>query len=152
VSKKQNNAKKALAERMFIEESMTAKSISEALDVSEVTLSKWRNEESWESKRSELFTAPHKLREILLKQLQNIAEGGTSDIDADALSKINKVLENISDKISPQIVFSVFKEFDNWMASQDPKTAILFTHTISNSYFIKLRIIEIIRRTFQACC
>ena len=25
------------------------------------------------------------------------------------------------------IVFSVFKEFDNWMADQDPKTAVLFT-------------------------
>jgi len=141
VAKKQNNAKKALAERMFVEESMTARAISEALDISEVTISKWRNEENWETKRSELLTAPHKLREILLKQLQNIAEGGTLEVDADALSKVSKVLENISDKISPQIVFSVFKEFDNWMTSQDPQTAILFTqyhkqfllHKINNS-------------------
>lgn len=116
-----------MAERMFVEDGMTAKAISELLDVSQVTLSKWRNDFEWEKKRSEMLAAPHKLREILMRELKTIAEGGTSLVDADALAKVNKVIESVSDRISVQIIFSVFKEFDNWMADQDPKTAILFT-------------------------
>lgn len=126
-----NQAKKVMAERMFVEDGMTAKAIAEQLDVSEQTLSKWRKgkdgEKSWDDKRAEMLASPHKIREILLKELMVVAGGGASLVDADALAKINKVIETLSDKISAQVVFSVFKEFDNWMADQDAKTAILFT-------------------------
>lgn len=126
-----NQAKKVMAERMFVEDGMTGKAISEQLDVSEQTLSKWRKgkegEKSWDDKRAEMLASPHKIKEILLKELIVVASGGKSLVDADALAKINKVIETLSDKISTQVVFSVFKEFDNWMADQDPKTAILFT-------------------------
>lgn len=126
-----NQAKKVMAERMFVEDGMTCKAISEQLDVSEQTLSKWRKgkegEKSWDDKRAEMLASPHKIKEILLKELILVASGGKSLVDADALAKINKVIETLSDKISVQIVFSVFKEFDNWMAEQDPKTAVEFT-------------------------
>lgn len=122
-----NKAKKVMAERMFVEDGMTAKAISEQLNVSEQTLSKWRKDGRWEDRRAEMLAAPHKLRELLMKELKTVAEGGKSEIDADALSKINKVIEGLSDRVSVQLVFSVFKEFDNWMADQDPKTAVLFT-------------------------
>lgn len=126
-----NQAKKVMAERMFIEDGMTAKAIAEQLELSEQTLSKWRKgkdgEKSWDDKRAEMLASPHKIKEILLKELILVAGGGKSLVDADALAKINKVIETLSDKISVQVVFSVFKEFDNWMADQDPKTAVLFT-------------------------
>lgn len=122
-----NQAKKVMAERMFVEDGMTAKAIADQLDVSQQTLSKWRNEGRWEEKRAEMLASPHKIREILIKELKTVAEGGVSVIDADSLSKINKVIETLSSSTSVQIVFSVFKEFDNWMADQDPKTAVLFT-------------------------
>jgi transposase-like protein len=126
-----NQAKKVMAERMFVEDGMTAKAIAEQLDVSEQTLSKWRKgkegEKSWDDKRAEMLASPHKIREILIRELMIVAGGEKSMVDADALAKINKVIETLSDRISTQIVFSVFKEFDNWMADQDPKTAILFT-------------------------
>ena len=126
-----NQAKKVMAERMFVEDGMTAKAIAQQLDVSEQTLSKWRKgkegEKSWDDKRAEMLASPHKIREILIRELMIVAGGEKSMVDADALAKINKVIETLSDKISTQVVFSVFKEFDNWMADQDPKTAILFT-------------------------
>jgi transposase-like protein len=126
-----NQAKKIFAEGMFVEEGLTCKAISEQLDISEQTLSKWRKgkegEKSWDDKRAEMLASPHKIREILIKELMTVAGGGVSLVNADALAKINKVIETLSDKISVQIVFSVFKEFDNWMADQDPKTAVLFT-------------------------
>lgn len=122
-----NQAKKIMAERMYVEDGMTAKAISEQLDVSEQTLSKWKKDGRWDDKRAEMLASPHKIREILIRELKVVAEGGSSIIDADALSKINKVIEGLSSSTSVQIVFSVFKEFDNWMADQDPKTAVLFT-------------------------
>lgn len=126
-----NQAKKVMAERMFVEDGMTAKAIADQLEVSEQTLSKWRKgkegEKSWDDKRAEMLASPHKIREILIRELMVVAGGEKSLVDADALAKINKVIETLSDRISTQIVFSVFKEFDNWMADQDPKTAILFT-------------------------
>lgn len=120
-------AKKIEAERRFVEEGMTAKTIAWGLEVSEQSLSKWKRDGRWDDKRAEMLASPHKIREILIRELKVVAEGGTSIIDADALSKINKVIEGLSGSTSVQIVFSVFKEFDNWMADQDPKTAVLFT-------------------------
>lgn len=120
-----------MAERMFVEDGMTAKAIAEQLEVSEQTLSKWRKgkegEKSWDDKRAQMLASPHKIKEILFKELMLVAGGEKSAVDADALAKINKVIETLSDSTSVQIVFSVFKEFDNWMADQDPKTAVLFT-------------------------
>lgn len=127
-----NKLKKEMAERMFIEEGMTAKAISAILDVSEQTLSRWRKgyeidgEKSWDDRRAEFVTSPHKIREVLMRELKTVAEGGKSTVDADSLAKISKVLETISDRISIQVIFSVFKEFDSWMASQDPEVAIQF--------------------------
>lgn len=129
-----NKLKKEMAERMFVEEGMTAKAIAATLDISEQTLSKWRKgyeidgEKSWDDRRAEFVTSPHKIREVLMRELKTVAEGGASTIDADSLAKINKVLETVSDKINPQVIFSVFKEFDNWMADQEPQTAVLFTN------------------------
>ena len=126
-----NQAKKVMAERMFVEDGMTAKAIAEQLDVSEQTLSKWRKgkegEKSWDDKRAQMLASPHKIKEILFKELMLVKRKKKSAVDADALAKINKVIETLSDSTSVQIVFSVFKEFDNWMADQDPKTAVLFT-------------------------
>lgn len=125
-----NKKKRELAERMFIEEGMTGKAIAEELEVSEVTVSNWRKgrtgEKDWDERRAEVLSAPHKIKEILLKQLKIVAEGEKATIDADALIKISKVIEAVSGKISTQVVFAVFKEFDNWMAAQDPLMAIKF--------------------------
>jgi len=79
----EKNVKKKLAESMYIEQNMTAKAISEALSVSEVSLSKCKKEGNWEQRRNELLSAPHKLRELLLNQLKNVAQGEELTINAD---------------------------------------------------------------------
>jgi hypothetical protein len=124
MSKRETN--RILAEGMFIEQGMTCKAISELIDVSEKTLSKWRNDGNWDKRREENLAAPHKIRGLLLGEMQKILNGEKSSIDADALSKMSKVMENISGPASPQVVISILKDFDNWMASQDPAVAVLF--------------------------
>lgn len=121
-----NKAKKELAEKLFIEDGLTAKEISTMVGVSEQTLSRWRKEGNWENKRNEFLAAPHKIKEVLMKELKDIASGESSKIDADALAKVSKVIETLSSRTSIQVIFSVFKEFDNWMADQEPRLAMQF--------------------------
>jgi len=130
---------RSIAEQMYIEQNMTAKAISETLHISEVSLSKWKKEGNWEQRRNELLSAPHKLRELLLNQLKNVAQGEELTINADALAKISKVIESLSDKVSPQAVFSVFKEFDNWMSQQDPQKATEITEFHKQFLLYKIR-------------
>ncbi|MCD9582289.1 hypothetical protein LVK05_09600 [Tenacibaculum maritimum] len=116
---------------MFIEDGMTAKAIANSLGVTAQTVGRWRkghgkNPVSWDEKRKDYLAAPHNLKKILMKELSNVAEGKDPDINVKALADINKVIESLSDKVSVQIVYSVFKEFDNWMAKQDPAIAISF--------------------------
>ena len=122
-----NNFKKETAEKLFIEDGLMLKEISVIVGFSVQTLSKWKKDGNWENKRNEFLAAPHKIKEVLMKELKSIASGENSTIDADALAKVSKVIETLSSRTSVQVIFSVFKEFDNWMADQEPRLAIEFT-------------------------
>ncbi|WP_413534064.1 hypothetical protein [Empedobacter brevis] len=122
-----NNFKKETAEKLFIEDGLMLKEISVIVGFSVQTLSKWKKDGNWENKRNEFLAAPHKIKEVLMEELKNIASGYESKIDADALAKVSKVIETLSSRTSVQVIFSVFKEFDNWMADQEPRLAIQFT-------------------------
>ncbi|MGB1294869.1 MAG: hypothetical protein ACPG6V_05265 [Flavobacteriales bacterium] len=126
MSKISNAKKKEIAERLFIEEGLNAKTIAEDLQVTQKTVGNWRNAGGWDDRRTSNLAAPHKIKELLLKELQKVAKGEFSNVDADALAKINKVIGDVSDKVNVQVVISVFKEFDNWMADNDPEIAVLF--------------------------
>lgn len=130
MSELSNDKKRSLAERMFINDGMTAKQISIDLDVSEQTLSRWRKgrkgEKDWDTRRNEVISAPHVIKELLIQQMKLISQGEKPTVDADALSKISKVLESVSGKVSVQVVISVFKEFDDFMIDHDPELAVKF--------------------------
>lgn len=111
------------AEMMFIELGQTGAAIAEALEVSEQAVSAWRKKGNWDIRRDELFASPHKLREILLKEMRWIADGNPPRMDTDALSKVNKVFEGFGSKITPQTVMSVLKLLDEWLADSEPELA-----------------------------
>lgn len=117
----------AVAESLFIEHGMSCTSISEQLELSEVTLSKWRNMMDWDKRRDEVLSSPDKIRQILRDELKSIAEGNKPKVDADALSKVSRTLQYFEGKVSLAVIISVFKEFDNYMAELDPEMAVKFT-------------------------
>ncbi len=125
-----NEPLRAMAERMFVEEGMTAKSIANAIDVTEQTVGRWRKgiqgDISWDDKRAQYLSAPSNIKKILMKELNHLSGGGDATIDVKAIADITKVISTLSEKANSQIVFTVFKEFDNWMAEQDPDMAIQF--------------------------
>ncbi len=127
-----SNAKKRnIAERLIIEDGKTGEYVSEFLDISVQSISRWRKgrkgEKTWDERRTENLSAPHKIKELLQQQLQLVASGEKATIDADALAKISRVLQDVSGKISTQVVISVFEEFDNWLSEVDPEEALKVT-------------------------
>ncbi len=116
------------AEHMFVESGYNCVAIAEILTISEITLSKWRNDQGWDRKREEVLASPYKIRELLMRELASIAEGNKAKINADSLSKIQRVFLSFEkSSTSIPVILSVFKGFDNWMADNDPQTAVLFT-------------------------
>lgn len=125
-----NEPLRAMAERMFVEEGMTAKAIAATIDVTEQTVGRWRKgiqgDISWDDKRSQYLSAPHNIKKVLMNELTHLSKGGDATIDVKAIADVTKVISTLSDKANVQIVFTVFKEFDNWMTEQDPEVAIQF--------------------------
>ncbi len=131
MAKRVNNEPiRALAEKMFVEEGLTAKAIAASLEVTEQTIGRWRKgiqgDVSWDEKRKSYLTAPNNIKKVLMAELSDLAEGKDSRIDVKAIAAVTKAIELLSDKVSAQIVMTVFKEFDSWMAVQDPEAAISF--------------------------
>ncbi|CAI9429706.1 DUF1804 domain-containing protein [Candidatus Ornithobacterium hominis] len=131
--KKAKSDLKEICEKLFIETGLSAKALADTYPVSEVTISKWRNDTSkdgktWDEKRRDFLTAPANIKQVLMNELKSVAEGNEASINVRELAAIHKVVESFSDKVNTQIVYSVFKEFDNWMADQDPDLALQFIH------------------------
>lgn len=125
-----NEPLRALAEKMFVEEGMTAKSIADAVGVTEQTIGRWRKgihgDISWDEKRTQFLSAPGNIKKVLMNELKDLSEGKDSRIDVKAIAAVTKAIELLSDKVSAQITMAVFKEFDSWMAVQDPEAAVTF--------------------------
>ncbi|WP_367867889.1 hypothetical protein [Pedobacter sp. WC2423] len=111
------------AEMAFIELGYNAKTIAEQFGVTEKTVGNWRKEGEWDKQREELLASPVKVRAILLKEIQHLAAGGEATIDSDALSKVSKVMETFSTKLSPQMAMTVIKVLDDWLSERDPELA-----------------------------
>lgn len=122
-----NEKKRAIAERLFINEGLTGKAVCAEVDITQATFSRWRKgkagEKDWDARRAEVLSAPHKIKEILLKELQRLANGEDAKIKADAVLKLARAMELISGKVSTQVVISVFREYDNWLSEHNPQLA-----------------------------
>ncbi len=121
-----NSVLHSLAQRMFVEEGMTAKAIADAIDMSEQTIGRWRKGGSWDERRKQHLQAPQNIKKAITEELQRLTSGYDATLDMKAINDAIKAQREISDEIGTQAAYSVFKEFDNWMASQDPEQAIQF--------------------------
>ena len=139
-----NEKKRGIAEDMYIRLGLTGREIAENLGVTEQTVSRWKKgregERSWDDRRTESSLTPLKIKETLLKEAEKLAKGEESGVKADQLSKIMAAIDQLDKKINVRTVMDVFREFDNWMAEQDPAVAVGFTryHKLFLQYRISL--------------
>lgn len=120
-----------LAKRMFVEEGMTAKAIANSIDVTPQTVGRWRkgigkNALSWDEERKQFLATPYNIKKLLSKELTAMVAGNEATLDIKGINDVIKALKSVSENTSVQVVFTVFKEFDNWMSEQEPETAISF--------------------------
>lgn len=121
---KEKDAEREVAQLYFVDLFMDAKTIAEKLKISENTIGKWRKKFDWDKIREDTINNPIKMRKLLAEQMILIASGEKSIIDADALSKMYKVYEGISERINPGIVAAVLKIYDEFLAKRNPKLAL----------------------------
>ena len=126
-----NSVLMSLAQRMFVEEGMTAKAIANAIGITEQTIGKWRkgvgaNPIDWDTLRQQHLSAPHNIKKALSRELTDLVAGKEPTLEMAPILAAIKALQAVSDDISVETVYSVFKEFDSWMSQQDPEMAIQF--------------------------
>ena len=77
-----NEPLRAMAERMFVEEGMTAKSIAAALDITEQTVGRWRKgiqgDVSWDDKKTQFLSAPSNIKKLLMNELNHLSTNFSS--------------------------------------------------------------------------
>ena len=105
----------------FVEQGMTCAGIADMLGIREATLSEWRRAMKWDEKRKAMLAAPGKIRELLLNEMQNVADGNPARIDTDGLSKIAKALQYFDGNVPLTVVITVLKEVDNFIAEVAPQ-------------------------------
>lgn len=139
-----NDKKREIAEDMYIRLGLTGREIAENLGVTEQTVSRWKKrrdgEKTWDDRKTESQLTPLKIKELLLKEAEKLAKGEDSNVKADQLSKIMSAIDQLDKKINVRTIMDVFREFDNWMAEQEPTIAIQFTkfHKLFLQYRINL--------------
>ncbi|QSS96593.1 phage terminase small subunit-related protein [Psychroflexus sp. ALD_RP9] len=125
-SKTAKSKLKSLAERMFIEDGMTAKAVAETIGVTEKTIGSWRRIGNWDDKRAQFLATPHNIKRQIANELSSLVNGEKSTLEMKAINDAIKALQSMSNETSTEVVFTVFREFDNWMADQDPDMATQF--------------------------
>lgn len=124
------------AETLFCEKKWTPEAIAEALERDIKTIYAWRDKYLWEETKDLFDTGPTELKKILLKEAVRIAKGearkdedgnAVKGLDADALSKVMKAYDYMSQKASPSVCRDILVELDNWLSMQDPKLAAEMT-------------------------
>ncbi len=83
-----NSVIHSLAERMFVEEGLTAKAIAEATDMSEQTIGRWRKDGGWEDKRKQFLQAPQNIKKAITEELQRLAQGYDPRLDMKAINDV----------------------------------------------------------------
>lgn len=134
--KEVGNTEIKYAETLYVEKGISPQIIAEELGRNIKTIYSWRDKYSWDETRKIFTTGPSELRKILLLEATRIAKGEVrkdqdgnelKGIDADSLSKVMKAYDYMCQKLSIEVFRDAFVEFDNYMASIDPKLAYEFT-------------------------
>ena len=135
-----NDRKRAYGERLFVEDGYTLKAIAETVGTSEVTIGNWSRKYGWKEKRDEILAAPHMIKKVILQQIQLVASGEKPTVNSDDLSKLTRALERVDQKVSVQLIITVVKEFDHWLAGSDIEPELLTQMLEAHKNYIKYRI------------
>jgi transcriptional regulator with XRE-family HTH domain len=121
------DAERKLGRNYFVKDGLTAKQIAEKVNVSEATVGRWREEDSWEDLRVAELTSDDSLIDSLRDEIMiciddRISGKITVIQSADGISKIRKTIETLQkNKITLEQYISVMKSVFQAMQKHEPK-------------------------------
>jgi len=126
-TKKEMQDKRDHAKLLFIHEQLNQKEIAARIKVSEVTISKWANADSWDGLRVSITITKEEQLKNLYRQLAEmnkaIAERNdkkyASSSEADAISKLATAIDKMESDVGIADIVSVAKKFLTWMRKFD---------------------------------
>lgn len=116
----------------------TQQEVAELFGITQKTVSAWSIAGDWNEKRINLHSSPIKIKQLLQKELLNVASGGTSTLNADSISKLMSSLEKCDRRADPAVVTKVMKDFANFVSESDPHFAVKLTEWMKK--FLQYRI------------
>jgi len=126
-TKKEMQDKRDHAKLLFIHEQLNQKEIAARIKVSEVTISKWANADSWDGLRVSITITKEEQLKNLYRQLAEmnkvIAERDekkyASSSEADAISKLATAIDKMESDVGIADIVSVAKKFLTWLRKFD---------------------------------
>jgi transposase len=130
MTKKEREQIKELAKLLFVHETLTQKEIAARVGVSEVTVSKWVNEEHWDNLRASVTITKEEQLRALYRQLSEInkciAERDqkfATPGEADTISKLAVAIGKMETDVGISDIVSVAKKLLTWLRKTDLKRA-----------------------------
>jgi DNA-binding XRE family transcriptional regulator len=124
--------KKEFAKLLFINGKMNQKQIASEVDVSEVTMSKWVNENKWDSLRESIVATNAEQIAFLQRQLTLLNEAGiraledddpATNPDTDGIIKLTKAIHYLQTKTSTGQMYQTGTEFISFLQRINPALA-----------------------------
>jgi transcriptional regulator with XRE-family HTH domain len=122
--------KKDYAKLLFVQESLTQKQIAQKVGISEKTMSKWSNDEHWDTlRKSLLVTKEENIRRlyIMLDALTQPVDGDggkytVTPAIADTMIKLTAAIKNLETQdITTSEIFAVGKRAITWAQANQPE-------------------------------
>lgn len=131
-TKGKREQKKELAKLLYLHETLTQKEIAVRVGISEVTLSKWVNKESWESFKVSITITKEEQLKNLYRQLAALNDAiaardkearFATSTEADTISKLATAIDKMESDVGISDMVSVSKKFLTWLRKFDLQKA-----------------------------
>ncbi len=116
--------KYSIAFDLYLDTDKTQKEIAQIVNVTEKTLTKWKNDNEWDLLKSAETVTARKIIDNLYKRAYALSQDENSK--ADDIIKIANSIEKLSNKkVTISQIINVFKDFTTWAFGEEPETAKL---------------------------
>jgi transposase len=121
-NKRSNEDKKALALELFLETDKSQKEIADIVDITEKTLSVWKQSGAWDMIKQAQTITPKNIITNLYEKAYELS--CAEKIDADKLIKLANTIEKLQNrKVTISHIINVFKDFTSWAFSENAELA-----------------------------
>jgi hypothetical protein len=113
---------------LYITQKLSLTDIKTRINIPLKTLSIWKKgrkgEVDWDTRRRQMVSTPVSIKETLMVEMEKVARGEKSEIDADQLVKIASSMQKIDKQLSVQVITSVLMQYESWIAKDYPEEAV----------------------------